>query len=613
MTSDDDRSLRARLGLVCTSLALGGAWGLVLLHRPSQPEVASALIAAAAVVIAWPILWSSLVSPWSRRDESSKPHLDRFVALAVAACLATERFETAWVVSLILVVGELLEDRSVMGAQEALESLLRLSRSRARRVRDGREEEVDASDLVLGDHVRVLAGESIPADGRVHSGASTVDQSHITGESVPEDVEPGASVFAGSTNLTGTLALEVTHTGDETVIGRVRKIVEEAQQTRAPVMRVTEEYARYYAPMVLLISGFVLFMTRDLDRAIAVLIVSIPCAFLLAGPTAMVAALAAASRSGILVKSVRFFEATAAVDTVVFDKTGTLTTGKLAVQRADDDALSWAAALARHSAHPVSRAVAAEAEQRGLVISSALEVVEEPGRGLRASADGKPVAMGRRAWLERQGIDVPEDDTAEHLSVVHVAVNDRWVGSIGLADTLRDEARPLGGELRELGVDRVVMLTGDREGVARAIAEELEIEDVRAECLPEEKQEAVNDLKAENREVLVLGDGVNDAPALAAGDVGIAMHALGSDVALRTADVALMSGDLTRLPEFIRLSRRTVDVINQNLMWGVGFIGLFILASSFGYIGPIAAAVLHELSAFFVIFNSARLLRWGGA
>jgi Cd2+/Zn2+-exporting ATPase len=608
-----DRSLRQRLTLIFVGLALGGACGLLRVLRPDQPEVAGLLIAIGAVVIAWPIVRDALAGMGATGYGAAKFYMDQFITLAVAACFATGRYVTGGVVALILVVGQLLEERSVLGVREAVESLLKLSRVRARRLRDGREEEVDATELAVGDRVRVLPGETVPADGCVQSGTSTMDQAHITGESLPVEVEVGGTVFAGTVNVTGSLEVEVTRTGDATVIGRVRQIVEEAQQSRAPIVRLTEEYARYYTPLVLLIAGFVLFFTRDFDRAIAVIIVSIPCAFVLAGPSAMVAALATASRLGILVKSVRFFEAATTIDTVVFDKTGTLTTGQLSVQRAEDEALALAAAAARHSTHPVSRAVVATAERRGLVVDEATGIEELPGRGLRAVVGGRAVRIGRAGWLRQEGVAVADGDGADHLSALHVAADGRLAGVIYLADTLRGEAKPLGAALRAEGVEQVVMLTGDRAGVARMIAAELEIDDVRAECLPEQKLAAVNELKEQGRQVLVLGDGVNDAPALAAGHVGVAMGALGSDVAIRTADVALMSGNLARLPQFLALSRRTVQVINQNMLWGLAFIALFILGSSFGFISPIMAAVLHEFSAFFVIFNSARLLRFEAA
>ena len=367
-------------------------------------------------------------------------------------------------------------------------------------------------------------------------------------------------------------------------------------------------------PFVLIVAGFVLFFTRDVARAISVIIVAMPCAFVLASPSAMVAALAVASRLGILVKSSRFFEAVQSIDTVVFDKTGTLTTGQLRVTAVrpaagftDEDVVRIAVRLEAHSTHPVARAVVAAAAQRGLRYANEPIVEETPGRGVR----GGEAIVGRRSWLESLQIAIPADVAeTSAASTLYVADAGRFVGTILLADAIRAETLATTQSLRALGIENFVMLTGDRESVAREIAAEAGITRYRAECLPGQKLEEVHLLKAAGHRVLVVGDGVNDAPALAAGDVGVAMGALGSDIAIKTADVALMGNDLRHLSRFVALSDRTLRVINQNLLWGLVFIGLFVALSALGFVSPIVAAVLHEFSAFFVIFNSARLLRF---
>jgi Zn2+/Cd2+-exporting ATPase len=367
-------------------------------------------------------------------------------------------------------------------------------------------------------------------------------------------------------------------------------------------------------PLVLIIAGFVLFFTRDVTRAISVIIVAMPCAFVLASPSAMVAALAVASRLGILVKSSRFFEAAQSIDTVVFDKTGTLTTGQLRVLAlkpvpgiTEDELLAAAAALETHSTHPVARAILAEAQRRNVTIDRSLQIQEIAGRGVRGGA----LAAGRRTWIESLGVAIPADaaETAG-TSPLYVSREGTFLGVILLADAIRAETRATAASLRALGIDEFVMLTGDRAAVASEIACEAGITRFRAECLPEQKLEEVRTLKAAGHRVLVVGDGVNDAPALAAGDLGVAMGALGSDIAIKTADVALMGNDLRHLPRFIALSDRTLRIINQNLLWGLVFIALFVALSAFGFVSPIVAAFLHEFSAFFVIFNSARLLRF---
>jgi Zn2+/Cd2+-exporting ATPase len=603
------------LGGVCLILS-----GILRWLRPDQTDLAVTWSMLGAVITALPIFRDALLGFRSKAFANTEFYMNQFITLAVIACFVTQQYVVGGVVAIILLVGHILEDRSMLGTNEAINSLLHLSRVTARRVRDGVEEEVDAESLGEDEIVRVRPGDTMPADGLVLSGFSTVNQATITGESLPVEVETGAIVFAGTSNLTGLLEVRVTKTGTQTVLGRVKEIVEEAQQTRAPIVRLTEEYARYYMPLILLIAGFVLFFTKDVQRAISVIVVSIPCTFVLAGPSAMVAALAAASRMGILVKSVRFFEVANDIDTVVFDKTGTLTTGELRVAAiapndgmAEDELLALVAAVEQHSTHPIARAVVTAAQDRQLAIKDAEDVQEEHGHGLLARVGQLDVVVGRGAWLEAQAIHIPKRNKSfDDLSALHIGVNRKLAGIIYLSDTVRAEAKGVSADLREGGVDHLMMLTGDRRTVAESIAEHVGMTEFEADCLPEQKQEAVHKLKTDGRKVMVVGDGVNDAPALAAGDLSVAMGALGSDVAIQTADIALMASDLRRVPHFLALSDKALRIINQNMLCGFVFIGAAIVLSGVGLIPPIAAAFVHEFGAFFVIFNSARLLRFEG-
>ncbi len=604
------RLVLVALGLVFLALSHVATW-----LRPDQSDVFSLWAMLGLGLAAIPVLFDSLTSLKADGFEATKYYMDQFVALAILACFAIGQYATGTIVAAILIVGQILEEHTTLGVEEAVNSLARLSRVKARRLSAAAAEDlIDAAALVPGDRVRLLPGDTVPADGTVGVGFTTVDQASITGESLPVDVTVGSPVYAGTTNLTGAIEFTVGSTGAATVIGRVTAIVEEAKTSRAPVMRLIDDYTRYYMPLVLILAGFVLFFTREVERAIAVVIVAMPCAFVLASPSAMVAALAVASRLGILVKSSRFFEAARSIDTVVFDKTGTLTTGRLRVVAlrpapgvSESDLLAAAAALEARSTHPVARAVLAAASDRALVVRPAVEVTEVPGRGVRSGS----LLAGRRSWLEELGLAVPPDPAdAAAASVLHVARDGRCLGAVLLADTLRPEAPSVVARLRALGVSEFVMLTGDRAPVAAAVARETGLPRFRADCLPEEKLAEVRALAAAGRRVLVVGDGVNDAPALAAGRLGVAMGAVGSDIAIKTADVALMGHDLRALTRFVALSDRTLRLINQNLLWGLAFIALFVALSALGVVSPIGAAVLHEVSAFFVIFNSARLLRF---
>jgi Cd2+/Zn2+-exporting ATPase len=597
-------------------LIIGAIIGYV---HPDQPEVAGLWSMAGAILGAIPVLLETLEGVRSKAAENSEFYINQFISLAILACFVTGQYATAGIVAIILMVGHVFEDRSMLGVNEAINSLLNLSRGKARRLRpDGGEEEVDSETLHAGDKIRLRPGDIIPADGKVLAGSSTINQANITGESLPIEATVDTPVFAGTTNLTGLLEVLVLQAGDDTVLGRVKKIVEEAQSTRAPIVRLTEQYAQYYLPLILLLAGFVLFFTHDIMRSIAVIIASIPCSFILAGPTAMVAALATASRLGILVKSVLFFEAAADIDTVVFDKTGTLTTGCLRVVEVTphppgdrNRLLALAAALESGSTHPMAQAVVQAAKAAGVAVMQAEQIAEDHGLGMSGRVGDQHVMIGRANWLQGKGVVLGGTaDTFPQYSAIHVAGPEGHLGTIYLSDTTRPEARPTLEELRRLGLERQVMLTGDRLGVARAVAEDIGFTEYRADCLPEQKREAVEQLKRDGNHVLVVGDGVNDAPALAAGNLSMAMGALGSDVAIQTADIALMSNDLARVAQFLQLSRKTIHIINQNIFCAILFSVLGIVAASEGFISPMIASFVHEIGAFFVIFNSARLLKF---
>jgi len=599
---------------VCLIIHALWAW-----FAPGQAEVSAIWSMAACILAAVPILRDTIAGVKVKAAENTEFYMNQFITLAVLACFVSGRYTTGAVVAIILLVGHILEDRTMLGATQAIDNLLNLTRTKARRIlADGTDEEVDAESLHEGDRVRVRPGDTIPADGTVEGGFSTVNQASITGESLPVEVEAGAKVFAGTSNLTGALQVRVTNVGDSTVLGRVHHIVEEAQTTRAPIIRLTEEYARYYMPLILIIAGFVLFFTRDLQRAISVFVVAIPCTFVMAGPTAMVAALATASRLGILIKSVRFFEAANEVDTVVFDKTGTLTTGQLNVMSIrpaegfdESTVLAQAASVEQHSSHPVARALVRAATGRKLALTEPGAVKEAHGLGVAGQVQERQVVVGRSAWLGQHGVETNAvEETETSHSELLVAVGGVYAGSIFLADTVRGESQAVVQRLEKQGIEQSLMLTGDRPGVAQSIATQVGIQDFKAGCLPEHKLETVTQLKTEGKSVLVVGDGVNDAPALAAGNLSMAMGALGSDVAIQTADIALMSSDLRRINDFLALSDRTLRVINQNMLCGLLFVAAAIVLSGLGFIPPIAAAFLHEIGAFFVIFNSARLLRF---
>ncbi len=551
-------------------------------------------------------------------------HMDELVALAILAAMATGDYQTAGVVAFFLLLSNLIETRTALGARAAIAGLIRLTPTKARRrLADGREETVEAHALKPGDTVIVLPGDNVPADGEIIDGQSTINEANITGESLPVEKGRGDEVFGGTSNVTGALVVRVTKVGHDTTLGRVQDLILQAERTRIPLMRLIDQYASWYTPVTLMIAGVVWFFTMDVQRAIALLVIACPCALILATPTAMVAALSAAARLGIYIKDVGNLEWARKLTAVVFDKTGTLTTGELAVTRLMPapgvdaaELLRTAAAVERMSRHPVARAVMAVADRARVPLDEAEGFEEVPGKGVKAKVGGQVVQIGRRTWVQECGVDLgPLAGEAfaepEGLSTLYVAKGGRCLGWIGLEDRTRPEARQAMDELRRLGVRDLIMVTGDRWSVARRVAREMGCSDLQAEVLPQDKLALVDALKAKGHTVAVVGDGVNDAPALAAGNLGIAMGAAGSDVAMNSASVALMSEDLRRLPFLVSLSRATTKVIWQNLIFGVAFIITVEVAIVFGAVPPMLAALLHTVSSAIVVFNSARMVRFG--
>jgi Zn2+/Cd2+-exporting ATPase len=550
--------------------------------------------------------------------------INELVAIAVLAAFASGDYKTAGVVAFFMLMGEIIETRTAEGARASIESLIKLTPTKARRVKaDKSEEEVPASELAVGDVIRIRPGDNVAADGVILSGQGSFNQATITGESLPVDKKPGDEVFAGTQNLTGVLEIKVSRAGTDTTLGRVRELILAAEKTKLPIMKIVDQYMSFYTPLVLVIGALVWAFTHDLNRVIAVLVVSCPCAFILATPTAMVAALSAAARLGILIKNVADIEAAAKINAFVFDKTGTLTTGELAVSRLvplgdvkPAELLHLAASAEKYSNHPTAKALAQIASEAGVPLAEPQNFAETAGRGVKAEVGGAKVLVGRAQWLKDNGVDSGFEKTVdlketEGWSLIFVARDGKCVGWVGLQDQTRAEARAALVELKEAGVRRIAMVSGDRQPVATRVAAEIGCEEARGECLPQNKVEFVRGVKARGYRVAVVGDGVNDAPALAAGDIGIAMGAAGSEVAIHSATIALMNNDLRRLPFLVKLSRSTRAVINQNFLFGVLFIIVGLTAASFGYLNPIVAALLHNVGSLIVIFNSARLVRKG--
>jgi Cd2+/Zn2+-exporting ATPase len=593
----------------------------------SGGTIASASAMIGAIILIYPIVVTAI-----QDLRGGRLSINELVAIAVLFAFASGAFgnnmsagyKTAGLIAFLMLMGELIESRTAEGARTSIESLIKLTPTKARRIKkDGGEEEVAANDLAVGDIIRIRPGDNVAADGLIVSGQGSFNEATITGESLPADKKTGDEVFAGTQNLTGVLEIKVSRAGEDTTLGRVRELILAAEKTKLPIMKIVDQYMGYYTPLVLVIGALVWAFTHDINRVIAVFVVSCPCAFILATPTAMVAALSAAARLGILIKNVADIEAAAKINAFIFDKTGTLTTGQLAVSRLTPigetkpaELLLVAASAEKYSNHPTAKALAQLAGEAGVPLAEPKDFSETAGRGVKAEINGAKVLVGRAQWLKDNG--VAEDflksvdlNEAEGWSLIFVARDHRCIGWVGLQDQVRAEAKIALAGLKEAGVRRIAMVSGDRQVVATRVAAEIGCEEAKGDCLPQNKVEFVRAMKAKGYKVAVIGDGVNDAPALAAGDLGIAMGAAGSEVAIHSATIALMNNDLQRLPFLVKLSRSTRAVINQNFAFGICFIIVGLSASAFGYIGPVTAAILHVVGTFIVIFNSARLVRKG--
>lgn len=586
----------------------------------SESSLAAASAMVGALIMGLPIVWTSVKNLWYGRVLS----MNELVSLAVFAAFASGNYQTAGIVAFFMLLGEIIEMRTADGARKSIESLIKLAPTKARRISTGGdEEEVPVKELKVGDIIRVRPGDNVAADGVIQTGQGSFNQANVTGESLPVDKKPGDEVFAGTQNLTGVLEIRVSRAGEDTTLGQVHNLILAAEKTRLPIMRIIDQYMQYYTPLVLVIATLVWAFTFDLERVIAVLIVACPCAFILATPSAMVAALSAAARLGILIKNVADIELAARINAFIFDKTGTLTQGALIVSRLNPvegvtpaELLLVAASAEKYSNHPTAKAINQLANEAEISLIEPADFAETAGRGVSAKVENDTVIIGRAQWLKDNGVSGDflksvDLNESEGFSILFVARNNQFIGWIGLQDETRAEAKESLNELSQCGVRRIAMVTGDRRPVAERVAREIGCEEVIAECLPQDKVDFVTLMRERGYKVAVVGDGVNDAPALAAGDVGIAMGAAGSEVAIHSATIALMNNDLRRLPFLVKLSRSTRSIINQNFLFGTLFIIFGLTFASWGYINPILAALLHNAGSLIVVFNSARLVRQG--
>ena len=616
----EDRAARLALVKVIGTGALLFIGWLLGATKLVPAAVSTTMVIVAVVLGAYPICVRAIKALLSKRLDA-----DVLVAIAIIAASSVGEFVAAGEVAFIMLLGAQLEEYTVRRARRSLGSLLSLVPPNARVRRDGTEELVAASELQVGDVVVVRAGERVPVDGVVQSGMASVNQAPVTGESMPVDKSEGDEVFVGTLAETGALIVEAQRVGEDTTLARIAQLVEQAQQREAPIQRSLDRLAGWLVPVMLTLSALVFGFTHDSARAITVLIVACPCALILATPTAMMAAIARAARAGVLIKGGQYLEATARLHTIVFDKTGTLTHGEPEVthvsrfdEHSEKELVAIAAVAEKMSAHPVARAIMRKATAMGLSTADPSQFHAHHGRGVVAERNGQKLVVGQTGLMDDQSVAV-SDALQAHMDEHHdeghttvVVAHDGVVcGTICVSDTVRAKADEAIRDLRGLGVEKVVMLTGDNQRVAMQIAGKLGLDEVKADVLPEQKAEHIESLKQPGRAgVAMVGDGINDAPALAVADVGIAMGVSGTDVAHEAADIALMADDLSKIAFAVGVSRHTLWIIKQGLIFALVYNVTMVTLASSGHLHMIGGAIAHQFSSVIVILNAMRLLRY---
>jgi len=591
-----------------------------------EPSVAVIPAIIAAVVLGIPLIKASFNELRKWKASSST-----LAAIAILAAMANKDYETAGWLAFILLVADQVVRRTASGAQRAIEQLVGLTPDSARLFENGSEVDVSLSEVKVGQTVRVKPGENLPVDGRVSGGRSTINQASLTGEAVPVEVQAGDLVYAGTTNLTGMIDIAVTQVGGETTIGKVTKLIREAESTRTPRQLLIQQVAAFFVPVALMVAFAVWFIksqnpatqSEATNTAIAVLIVTCPAALLLASPSAMVAAFAAAARLGILIKQTSYLEGAAHIDAVVMDKTGTMTTGKFEVAKLAPapgvegaELLKAAANGEQHSNHPLAQSILTTARAARVEPDGSSDYEEIHGRGVRARTSMGELCVGRASWLAelkpgiRADIDLVESKI-EGMSGVHVMRDGKYLGAVGLEDKIRSNTRSVVQQLRDLNVRHVAIFTGDRLSVAKRVGQAVGVDAIEAECLPEEKHELIRGLVGSGYRVMMVGDGINDGPSLAQADVGVAMGLSGSNIATNSAGVALMNDDLSRVPFLIELARRTRTIIAQNIAASIVIVLIGLVLAATGMLAVPAAALYHFVGEVFVIGNSFRLFRFG--
>ncbi len=550
--------------------------------------------------------------------------VETFMSLAIIAALIVQEYLASLVIVFFMLIAEVLEKYTTEKARKSIKDLLEVAPKQARVKRGGQTVEVSIDQVKAGDVVLIKPGEKIPVDGVISKGQGSVNQAPVTGESMPIEKFTGSQVFAGTILEVGALQVKAHKVGKDTTLAKVVELIEEAESAKAPVQKIADRFSFYFTPVVLSIAFLTILLTHNIISAIAVIVVACPCAIALATPLAVVASSGKAAKRGIIVKGGKYFEALAQVNTLVMDKTGTLTVGEPQVtdiksfcQYDENEILKLAAVAEKFSEHALARAILKKAHEKGLGIPEPAEFKVIPGKGVVVNYKRQKIFLGNKLLFVEAGIEIPREaeeylisQEKEAKTAILVGLDKAVCGAISVADVVKSTTQEAINELKRLGLKQLIMLTGDNKLAAQSIANSLGIKKFYAELLPEEKMEKIKEMLKDGHKIAMVGDGINDAPALALANVGIAMGAVGSDIAIEAADVVLMQDDWRQIAEAIKISRSTFRTIWQNLVFSMSFNIIGVSLAALGFLNPMLAAVAHVMPDFLVFLNSSRLLAW---
>jgi Cd2+/Zn2+-exporting ATPase len=581
----------------------------------SASMVGNTLAIISVAITGAPIIWGAAKGLLNR-----EVNVDELVSLAIIASLIQGEFLTAAVVSFVMTFGGLIEQVTSESARKAIKSLVRISPEMATVITDDQEKTIPIDKVSVGDQILIKPGERIPVDATILSGVSAVDESAMTGEPLPVEKQVGDTILAGTLNHNGVIKAKATKVGKDTTLGKVINLVSEAEMHRPEAVRLIDRYATWFTPVILTCAAIAWIFTGDISRAVAVLIVWCPCALILAAPTATVAALGRSAKAGILVKGGQYLERVAAVKAVLFDKTGTLTLGEPRVEEIactegidKEEVLSCAASAEQHCTHPLARAILKAAHYAKIVIKGAESAFHEIGLGVRAMVDGSLIEVGsvaagdNKAAFPKHLQRCIDSSISRGVTPLIVYRDQAPVGLLNVTDQVRPAAMTTIKAFSKLGINEMAILSGDHDKAVRRVADSVGINKVYGRLKPQDKVDVIKEYQSRQLPVMFVGDGVNDAPALAVSQVGVAMGAAGTDVALETADIALTHDNIAKLPWLIRLSRRMLSIIKINIVFGLAFNAVAVVAGGMGWLTPIMAAIVHNLGSVLVVFASASL------